>query len=58
MIRIRRYLPAAVARLAALILASAFGLALALPGQALAEHGGGGLSARQRSVLQGIAADT
>jgi hypothetical protein len=58
MMRIRGCLPAAVARVAALIVASAFGLAVALPGQALADHGGGGLSAQQRSVLQGIAADT
>jgi hypothetical protein len=57
MMRIRRGSPAAIARAAALIVASALMLA-ALPGQALADQGGGALSAHQRSVLQGIAADT
>jgi Putative glucoamylase/Protein of unknown function (DUF3131) len=59
--RIRCCLPRAgrlVGGTVALIAASAFMLAAALPGQALADGGGGGLSAHQRSVLQGIAADT
>jgi hypothetical protein len=40
-----------------LVAASAMAFAAGLPGQALANHGGT-LSAHQRSVLQGIAADT
>src|SRR6266702_7762816 len=42
-----------------LIAVCAFVFAAGLPGQALADAGGGGtLSAHQRSVLRGIAADT
>ena len=36
----------------------ALALTTGLPGQAVADQGGGALSAQQRSVLQGIAADT
>ena len=59
---IRRYLPgtarSAGARAAALIAACALVFAAGVPGQALADQGGGALSARQRLVLHGIAADT
>ena len=57
-----RYLPGAARRVrvraAALIAACALVFAAGVPGQALADQGGGALSASQRLVLHSIAADT
>jgi hypothetical protein len=56
------WLPTAIRRgqgpAAWLIAVFALVLTAGLPGQAVADQGGGALSAYQRSVLQGIAADT
>jgi hypothetical protein len=58
----RHWLPTAIRRgrgpAAWLIAVFALVLTAGLPGQAVADQGGGALSAHQRSVLQGIAADT
>ena len=59
---VRSYLPGTARRVrvcaAALIAACALVFTAGVPGQALAAQGGGALSASQRLVLHGIAADT
>jgi hypothetical protein len=61
-VSVRSYLPGTGRRVrvcaAPLIAACALVLAAVLPGQALADQGGGALSASQRLVLHSIAADT
>jgi hypothetical protein len=61
-VSVRSYLPGTGRRVrvcaASLIAACALVVAAVLPGQALAAQGGGVLSASQRLVLHGIAADT
>jgi hypothetical protein len=61
-VSVRSYLPGTVRRVrvcaAPLIAACALVFAAGLPGQALADRGGGALSAGQRLVLHSIAADT
>ncbi len=47
-----------ISRAVPLIIISTFVIAAAAPGHALADSGGGALSAQQRSVLYGIAQDT
>ena len=59
---VRSYLPGTARRVrvcaAALTAACALVFTAGVPGQALADQGGSALSARQRLVLHGIAADT